>query len=62
MHLQVRELVGNAGLQVKALRRLRVGGFKLPRELAFGQFSELKPKEIRRVLDKGAQASLTLVT
>lgn len=59
---EVRELVGNAGLQVKALRRLRVGGFKLPRELAFGQFSELKPKEIRRVLDKGAQASLTLVT
>ena len=35
--LQVRELVAAAGLDVAALKRVRVGGYRLPRELGIGQ-------------------------
>lgn len=34
---QVRELVAAAGLDVAALKRVRVGGYRLPRELGIGQ-------------------------
>lgn len=42
-------------LQVKSLRRVRVGGFRLPRDLEVGQFRELKPSEVKRVTNLGAQ-------
>jgi 16S rRNA U516 pseudouridylate synthase RsuA-like enzyme len=56
--LQVRNLVEHAGLQVKTLRRVRIGGYRLPRSLAFGQFVELRPHEVRRVLDQGADRAM----
>ena len=46
----------NAGLDVKTLRRVRIGGYRLPRDLPFGQFVELRPNEVRRVLDTGADS------
>lgn len=33
----MRELVAAAGLDVAALKRVRVGGYRLPRELGIGQ-------------------------
>lgn len=51
---QVRNLVENAGFEVKTLRRVRIGGYRLPRDLPFGRFVELRPNEVRRVLDVGA--------
>ncbi len=44
----------HAGLEVKTLRRVRIGGYRLPRDLPFGRFVELKPHEVRRVLNVGA--------
>ena len=54
-HVQVRTLVANAGLIVEALKRVRIGGYRLPRSLGIGQHVVLKPNEIRRVMDIGAQ-------
>jgi 16S rRNA U516 pseudouridylate synthase RsuA-like enzyme len=33
----VRELAAGAGLEVTALKRMRVGGFRLPRDMGLGQ-------------------------
>jgi hypothetical protein len=75
----------HAGLEVRTLKRVRIGGFRLPRTLGFGevscsickslgfecislyvlwrlificfmllQYLELRPNEVRRVLDRGA--------
>ena len=52
---QVRNLVGNAGLDVMYLKRVRIGGFRLDRDLGIGQFKLLKPFEVRRVTDKAMQ-------
>lgn len=51
---QVRNLVANAGLDVRVLRRVRIGGYRLPRDLGFGAFRELRPHEVRRVINAGA--------
>lgn len=48
----------NAGLEVKTLRRVRIGGYRLPRDLPFGQFVELRPHEVRRVLNVGADRTM----
>ena len=53
----MRNLVSNAGLEVTTLRRLRVGGYRMPRNLGIGEFRELKPLETRRILDVGADRS-----
>lgn len=37
--------------------QVRVGGYRLPKELGIGQFQELKPHEVRRVTDAGAQSN-----
>ena len=37
--------------------QVRIGGYRLPADLGIGQFRELKVHEVRRVLDKGAQAN-----
>lgn len=55
--VQVRTLVAAAGLEVVTLKRVRIGGYRLPRELGLGQIVSLKPHEVRRILDKGAQAN-----
>ena len=57
MRSQVRTLVANAGLEVQALKRVRIGGYRLPRELGLGQHVQLKPHELRRIADKGAAAN-----
>ena len=53
--LQVRTIISNAGLEVVGLKRVRIGGYRMPRGLGFGQFVPLKQQEIRRVCDRGAQ-------
>ena len=54
--MQVRELVANVGLEVTFLKRVRIGGFRLPKDLSLGGMRPLKPNEVRRVLDRGAQS------
>ncbi|CAN6296488.1 unnamed protein product [Urochloa humidicola] len=44
---EVRELVQNAGLKVYALKRVRVGRFRLPADLGIGKFVELKQADIK---------------
>ncbi|CAH9080370.1 unnamed protein product [Cuscuta epithymum] len=39
---EVREIVKNAGLQIHALKRVRIGSFRLPTDLALGKHVELK--------------------
>ena len=55
---EVRNIVEAAGLEVKVLRRIRVGGYRIPRDLAFGKYVELKPHEVRRILNIGADRSM----
>jgi len=55
---EVRKLCENAGLDVKTLRRVRVGGLKLPRSLGPGQYKRLYPNEVRRVSNIGEQTKL----
>ena len=52
---EVRTLVDNAGQTVDALKRVRIGGYRLPRSLGIGAFEALKPNEVRRITDLGAQ-------
>jgi len=54
---EVRNIVEAAKMDVKVLRRIRVGGYRLPRDLSFGQYVQLRPHEIRRVLNVGADRS-----
>ncbi|XP_070001735.1 putative ribosomal large subunit pseudouridine synthase SVR1, chloroplastic [Nicotiana tabacum] len=44
---EVRELVKNAGLQLRALKRIRIGGFRLPSDLALGKHVELTQANLR---------------
>ncbi|PIN05988.1 23S rRNA pseudouridine(2605) synthase [Handroanthus impetiginosus] len=44
---EVRELVKNAGLQIHALKRVRIGGFRLPSDLALGKHVELTTANLR---------------
>uniref|UniRef100_A0A0D9VPP0 RNA-binding S4 domain-containing protein n=1 Tax=Leersia perrieri TaxID=77586 RepID=A0A0D9VPP0_9ORYZ len=44
---EVRELVHNAGLEVYALKRVRVGRFRLPPDLGIGKFVELKQADLK---------------
>ncbi|CAL4929111.1 unnamed protein product [Urochloa decumbens] len=44
---EVRELVQNAGLKVYALKRVRLGRFRLPADLGIGKFVELKQADIK---------------
>ncbi|BBN00391.1 23S rRNA pseudouridine2605 synthase [Marchantia polymorpha subsp. ruderalis] len=53
---EVRHLVEDAGLQVLALKRVRIGGFRLSRKLGIGKFDELTEAQIAKVLDKNLQA------
>ena len=53
--MQVRVLVENVGLTVTGLKRVRIGGYRLPNDLAIGTFRELKLQSIKRVTDKGIE-------
>jgi pseudouridine synthase len=55
---EVRQLVEAAGMEVRVLRRVRIGGYRLPRGLGFGEFVELRPHELRRVLNIGADRTI----
>ncbi|KAL2525882.1 pseudouridine synthase family protein [Abeliophyllum distichum] len=44
---EVRELVKNAGLQIHALKRVRISGFRLPSDLGLGKHVELRPSNLR---------------
>ncbi|GAV77191.1 PseudoU_synth_2 domain-containing protein/S4 domain-containing protein [Cephalotus follicularis] len=44
---EVRELVKNAGLEIYSLKRVRVGGFRLPSDLGLGKHVELKQGDLK---------------
>lgn len=48
---QVRTLIEGTGLRVNGMKRVRVGGYRMPRGLGFGSIQELKPHEVRRVTE-----------
>lgn len=37
------------------MKRVRIGGFRLPSDLAIGEFRELKSYAIRRVTDRSVE-------
>lgn len=53
---EVRILVESAGINLKNLKRVRVGGFRMPRTLKVGQVMNLNSKERAMVLDKRLQS------
>lgn len=55
---EVRELFHQAGVPLKKLSRVRVGGFVMPSSLKPGDAKELKPHEVKKVLSKSAQANV----
>ncbi|MED6151964.1 putative ribosomal large subunit pseudouridine synthase svr1, chloroplastic [Stylosanthes scabra] len=44
---EVRELVKYAGLEIYSLKRVRIGGFKLPSDLGIGKYVELNPENMK---------------
>ena len=50
---EVRVLSANAGVDVKKLKRVRVGGLRMPSELPIGKYMTLKPHQVGYVLDRG---------
>jgi len=50
---EVRVLCADAGVDVKSLKRTRVGGLRMPKELPLGKYVKLKPHQVAYVLDKG---------
>ena len=50
---EVRVLSKEAGVDVKKLKRVRVGGLRMPSELPIGKYMNLKPHQVGYVLDKG---------
>ena len=50
---EVRLIAANAGVAVKKLKRVRVGGLRMPSELPLGKYMTLKPHQVGYVLDKG---------
>ncbi|GMN51001.1 hypothetical protein TIFTF001_020166 [Ficus carica] len=59
---EVRELVKNAGLEIYSLKRVRIGGYRLPSDLGLGKHVELKQgdlsalgwKRVDRLVKEGA--------
>ncbi|KAI3938985.1 hypothetical protein MKW92_001440 [Papaver armeniacum] len=44
---EVRELVKNAGLEIHSLKRMRIGGYRLPSDLGLGKYIELKQGDLK---------------
>ncbi|KXZ55145.1 hypothetical protein GPECTOR_3g295 [Gonium pectorale] len=57
---EVRELVAAADLTLRSLRRVRIGGFRLPADLGIGGYKQLKPHELRLVTDLTAQEAASV--
>eukprot|EP00243_Klebsormidium_subtile_P000469 TRINITY_DN1078_c0_g3_i1.p1 TRINITY_DN1078_c0_g3~~TRINITY_DN1078_c0_g3_i1.p1 ORF type:complete len:118 (+),score=33.63 TRINITY_DN1078_c0_g3_i1:46-354(+) len=53
-HHEVRELAKAADVEVVALKRTRIGGLRLPRDLLPGQYKLLSPRQIASVLDQSS--------
>lgn len=49
---EVRQLVENAGLQVHLLKRIRIGGYRLPRTLGLGNHILLRESDVKAVQSK----------
>ncbi|PKA48039.1 23S rRNA pseudouridine2604 synthase [Apostasia shenzhenica] len=45
---EVRELIRNSGLQLHSLKRVRIGGFRLPSDLGLGKYMELKEQDLKQ--------------
>ncbi|XP_065861563.1 putative ribosomal large subunit pseudouridine synthase SVR1, chloroplastic [Euphorbia lathyris] len=52
---EVRELVKNAGLEVYSLKRVRIGGYRLPSDLGIGKHVELKQSDLKTMGWKGSK-------
>ena len=50
---EVRVISKEAGVDVKKLKRIRIGGLRMPSELPIGKYMTLKPHQVGYVLDKG---------
>ncbi|KAG7032979.1 putative ribosomal large subunit pseudouridine synthase SVR1, chloroplastic [Cucurbita argyrosperma subsp. argyrosperma] len=46
---EVRELVKAAGLEIYSLKRVRIGGFRLPSDLGLGSYIELKQSDLKAI-------------
>ncbi|XP_022133495.1 putative ribosomal large subunit pseudouridine synthase SVR1, chloroplastic [Momordica charantia] len=46
---EVRELVKAAGLEIYSLKRVRIGGFRLPSDLGLGSYTELKQSDLKAI-------------
>ncbi|KAJ4977584.1 hypothetical protein NE237_008364 [Protea cynaroides] len=44
---EVREIIKNAGLELHSLKRVRIGGFRLPSDLGLGEHVELEQKALK---------------
>lgn len=47
---EVRHLIENAGLKLYSLKRVRIGGFKLPQDLGIGEHRVLGEAQIKRLV------------
>ena len=56
-HHEVRALVRTAGHDVETLKRVRVGGLRLPPTLGIGEVKQLKEYEVKRAADVGLQSN-----
>lgn len=55
---QLRTLVESTGLRVNSVKRVRIGGYRMPNSLGIGSHIELEAHEVRRITDRGADASV----
>lgn len=55
---EVRILVAAAGLEVLSLKRVRIGGLRIPPSLGIGGYKQMTLKEIKAVTDLGQQETL----
>ena len=54
---EVRQLVAAAGHECASLKRVRVGGLRLPADLGIGEIRQLQPYEAARAADVGLQSN-----
>eukprot|EP01018_Ginkgo_biloba_P033584 Gb_12891 [translate_table: standard] len=52
---EIRHLIENAGLELYSLKRVRVGGFKLPQDLGLGKHQVLGEAHIKKLFSKSPQ-------
>lgn len=52
---EVRRILEHAELEARSLKRVRIGGYRMPRDLKIGQFRELNQKEAAYVHDRRKQ-------